>query len=304
MRWHKLTRAVEAQIAEGRIQLLEALADRHVRTDDQNGIGEAVIPGRRNAIENGPRSKHPHDRRLAGAGRHFAGIAHERADTRGLGLKARFVLRGFRDALPINFLGLDQEYDRLGGLDLRKEEPLHTLIAAPQVQQLTCHGRNTVIGEPAAMHAFTPVLHPLADCVDDSEFDLLALLALEHFALREVAPPPPGVLRHPVEIARPPPSLSPDRRLAPLNLPVALRLAEGRVDDRRFDLGNGQGRLLFLCGGHQAASSAPLTTINSLPRSSMTLTAMRFLPPRAKGSLAVPAKCSQTLSSNCPLSDF
>ena len=154
------------------------------------------------------------------------------------------------------------------------------------------------------MPAVTPVLHPLADRVDDSEFDLLALLALEHFALCEVAPPPPGVLWHPVEIARPPPFLSPDRLLAPLDLPVALRLSEGRVDNRRFDLGNAQGRLLFLCGGHQAVSSAPLTTISSLPRSSITLTAIRFLSPRAKGSLAVPARCSQTLSSNCPLSDF
>ena len=42
MRRHKLTRAVEAQIAEGRVQLLKALADRHVRADNQDGVGEAV----------------------------------------------------------------------------------------------------------------------------------------------------------------------------------------------------------------------------------------------------------------------
>jgi hypothetical protein len=60
----------------------------------------------------------------------------------------------------------------------------------------------------------------------------------------------------------------------------------------------------FFCAHLRFSYDKDFTTLNSLPRPSITLTAMRRLSPGAKGSLLVPAKCAQTLSSNSPLSDF
>ena len=71
------------------------------------------------------------------------------------------------------------------------------------------------------------------------------------------------------------------------------RLLERRVEDRLLDL-----------EGAHSASSSDLTTSSSLPRSSITLTAISRVSPAVNGALTVPARWSQTDSSNSPLSAF
>src|SRR6266508_2629621 len=71
------------------------------------------------------------------------------------------------------------------------------------------------------------------------------------------------------------------------------RLLERRVKDR----------LLNLVGAH-SASSSDFTTSSSLPRSSITFTAMSRTSPAVNGALTVPERWSQTDSSKSVLSAF
>ena len=54
VRRHKLAGAVEAKVAQGRVQFLKTLPDGDVRADDQDGIGKAIIPRCGDAVEDGP----------------------------------------------------------------------------------------------------------------------------------------------------------------------------------------------------------------------------------------------------------
>src|SRR5690242_10363064 len=75
-------------------------------------------------------------------------------------------------------------------------------------------------------------------------------------------------------------------RLAPFGeIPVALRLGEGGVLYRLADL---------VGVAHPSASAFVLTTMSSLPRSSITLTAICWPSRISKGTLRFPARRSQT----------
>ena len=59
------------------IELLEAVAYRDIGADDEDCLGIAAVRPRRELVEDAPGGEHGHDRRLAGAGGHLAGIAKE-----------------------------------------------------------------------------------------------------------------------------------------------------------------------------------------------------------------------------------
>ena len=71
---------------------------------------------------------------------------------------------------------------------------------------------------------------------------------------------------------------------------MEFRLANGELMIGESTSATVNRRLLLLDGGHQLTPSAVFTTISSLPRSSMTFTAMRFLSPKHEGLADRPGK--------------
>src|SRR5439155_11109062 len=130
----------------------------------------------------------------------------------------------------------------------------------------------------------SPRLHPLADERNELELLPLATRCLARLGLQA---------RVAIEVASPPPPLSALRSRAFFDLPVLERLREGRVEDRLLDL-----------EGAHSASSRDFTTRSSLPRSSITFTAISREPPSLNGALTVPERCSHTDSSNSVFNAF
>src|SRR5216684_5694733 len=90
---------IETRLAVLRMEFAEAVADCHVRADDQYRVREAAVAVVVDLIQDAPCREHPHDGRLASTGSHLAGIALERLDALLFGVGARLVERHL-DSLP------------------------------------------------------------------------------------------------------------------------------------------------------------------------------------------------------------
>src|SRR5262249_10337783 len=95
------------------------------------------------------------------------------------------------------------------------------------------------------------------------------------------------------EVHRGPPAGLPHRQFSLNDVPVCGRLVEGGTDDRLRDF----------VGAHRTSSN-DWTTCNSLPRSSMTLTATVPCGSASNGALVEPARWSQTPSPNVAFRHF
>ena len=130
--------------------------------------------------------EHPHHGRLAGAGRHLAGVARERLDALG------HVLGRHVDALQQVGARLGEEDDRLGRLELGEEQRLLRALAAPVVDQVERRARR------ARIPGLAPLREPLADQIDELELLPVAARGLARLGRRR--------LRVAVEVAGPPPA--------------------------------------------------------------------------------------------------
>ena len=227
LRRHQLPRPIQAQVAQRRVQFAQALADGDVRANDQNRVGKPLIRGFGQTVENRPGRQHAHHRGLPAAGRHLAGMAGESAKPGGLRLLSRFIHRNRRQALAIDRSRLGQENQRFRRLDLREEQALQPILAAPVRQQFAGDRRRPVIGPSAAVDTVTPLPHPLAQRVDQGQFHLLALARVVQFHLIPLAAALAGMFRHPVEITGRPPTRRFLGRHALGDHPMPARLLEG-----------------------------------------------------------------------------
>src|SRR5581483_4992210 len=264
--------AVDRRLPPVGVELLQPSPDREVRADDDHDVREASVAARSDLVEDAPGAEHPHHGRLAGAGRHLAGVARERFDP--------FRRRVGRDLDPLQQIRsrLAEEDQRLGGFELGEEQAPLTPVAPPVA--------NEVEGRPAraGVSGLSPRSEPLANQVHELE-----LLPLPAHSLSGVGLRPPWIA---VEVSGPATSRRTRRRLALLDQPVLPRLVEGRVQDRLLDLERAH-----------SGSSSDRTASSSLPRSSITFTAISRVSPATNGALTVPERWSQTESSSSPFNE-
>ena len=279
MRGNQVPLPVKTRLPAGRIQFLQPVADRHVRTDHEYDIREPGVPAAVHLVEDAPGGEHPHDRGLSRRGGHLAGGPAERRVPFGLPVIARFV-RWDVDPLAKVGAGLGEEDDRLGRLYLGEEEPVFATLPAPVVEQFEGSSSDPRITLPA------PLLDPLPDQVHEGQRDPLAANVVGSLGHRH-----PGVS---VEISRVPSSQAPLRIASLLDEPVFFGFPEGGIENRLRDFE----------AAHRFASRRLFTTTSSFPRSSMTLTATCPFSPASKGALFVPARWSHTDSSYVPLRAF
>ena len=222
VRGDEIARSVQARFAPLRLELFQAVADRHVGADDEHHVRVAPVASIRHLVEDAPGREHAHDRGFAAAGRHLAGVTakgpHPCRPCLFAGLVERHV-----DSLEEVRPRFGKEDDRLGGLELREEQPVASPVPVPVAQQL--HGRpgDTAL---ALERQRSPLGELGADSVDELQLnrDSGTLPILGRIASRR-----------PVEIHGGPPALALLRRIVLRNSPIRLGLRERRVENR---LGN------------------------------------------------------------------
>src|SRR3990172_5761054 len=131
VRRYQIASTIEACFALLRIQLLQAAPNRHIWASDKHYLGKPGISPVRRLVQNAPCRQHPHYRRLAATGGHFAGISDEAGVTFLLCLAGRLVAWGGETLTQVS-PGLGQEDHRLGGLPLTEEQPAVALAFRPR----------------------------------------------------------------------------------------------------------------------------------------------------------------------------
>ncbi len=212
---HQIARAVEARLAQARIELSQAVADGDVRADHKDGIGEAGVTTVVDLVQDAPGGKHRHDSGFAGARRHLAGIALKGGDPFLLPLLARLVPRDL-DSLPEIGAGFDEQEDGLDRFELSEEER-DPLLPLPPGEQVGGGAGDTGVA------VFAPGLDPFANTVDPSQLDR----GPRSFASFRLTP---AGRRAIVIDGGAPPGL-PNRRLAFTDLPMLRRLFVRRAED-------------------------------------------------------------------------
>ena len=214
----KIARDVDRRLVEVRVELAQAVADRHVRAHNKHDVREPRVALGLHLVQDRPGDEHRHHGRLPRAGRHLRRAPAERP--------AR--LRGHLDPLEEVAARLRQKDDRLGRLDLREEKWLLTTLTPPPIEQLERRPRDPRIA------LVTPRVHALADQIDVVERLPRAprepLLRLRR-------------LRIAIPVARRPTALPSFRGEPFLDPPVLAGLGERRAEDRSVDLDRAHGRV-------------------------------------------------------------
>ena len=222
MRRNKITRAVKARFATLRLKFLQSVADRNVWADYEHYVRIARIVSVSYLVENAPCRQHSHNRRLAGAGRHLAGMASKRQHSLSLCLRARLIDRNVNSLQEVR-ARLGEKDNRFGRFHLGKKQPMPTPLPAPISQQLhRCPGHAAL----AAQRQWPPLGEFVANSVDQFELDGRSGVRpiIQRFASRRS-----------IKIHGGPSAGTLLRRIELRYAPICLGFLERRVEDR---LGN------------------------------------------------------------------
>ena len=131
------------------------LPNRHIRADHQHHVGKLSISAVVDLVENAPSSQHPHDRGLATARCHLAGVAQKSRVAFSFAVVTGFVAWHF-NALQEIRSGLCEKDDRQCSLILGEEQPLLSAISRPPLDQFQSRAAD------AGIALRLPLLNPLS----------------------------------------------------------------------------------------------------------------------------------------------
>ena len=203
------------------IQNPETIADGDSRRDDQEGVRERLGIRAPRLVDRVPGDDHPHDRGLAGAGRHLARQSIQARIGLGVG-----HLKLLLEPVGGDFGQVDQG---LHGFTLAEEQPPRPRRFAPVEKQALCLRRDA----PLAGRQGSPLVHMLANFVDQGvRCDLGAVLVEQSKLGLLRAAPTGGGDGNDLDAFAAPLQLHARRLAVGVKFVMTGRGIEGRGDDR------------------------------------------------------------------------